>query len=96
MSPFSKNSSCPLRQEGCKVIIYRHHPSKNGREAGNTVNLPRTISHLCKLAGKIYGFQPVKVFNEDGGEIKDLNVTRDNDKLFLCDREELEQAFHRK
>ncbi|GLJ53266.1 hypothetical protein SUGI_1135190 [Cryptomeria japonica] len=96
MGPFSENISFPPEKEAYRVIIYRHHPSKNGRETGNMVNLPRTIDHLLKLAGRIYGFHPVKVFNEDGAQIEDLNVIRDNDRLFLSDREELEQTFHGK
>ncbi|KAH9288120.1 hypothetical protein KI387_032237 [Taxus chinensis] len=77
-----------------RVIIYRHHPSKNRREVGKLVNLPKTMEHLLKLAGLKFGFDPVKVFNEDGSEIEDMNVIRDNDKLFLVDREELEETFH--
>ncbi|GLJ53254.1 hypothetical protein SUGI_1134950 [Cryptomeria japonica] len=79
-----------------RVRIYRHHPSKNRRERGKLVNLPKTMGYLLKLAGLKFGFHPVKVFNEDGAEIEDINVIRDNDMLFLVDREELEEAFHMK
>lgn len=98
---FSKISNGKLQTDSevvapYRVRIYRHHLSKNRRERGKLVNLPKTMGCLLKLAGLKFGFHPVKVFNEDGAEIEDINVIRDNDMLFFVDREELEEAVHLK
>lgn len=93
LQPRSISEAPPLR-----VIIYKNHPSKNKQYTGlgKLVILPDTVDQLLKMAGLKFGFHPVKVLNEDGAEIDEINVIRDNDPLFLVDMEELEELYHTK
>lgn len=93
LQPRSISEAPPLR-----VIIYKNHPSKNKQYTGlgKLVILPDTVDQLLKMAGLKFGFHPVKVLNEDGAEIDEINVIRDNDPLFLVDKEELEELYHTK
>lgn len=93
---FQQSSICeapPIR-----VIIYKNHPSKNKQctKLGKLVILPNTIDYLLKMAGLKFGFHPIKVFSEDGAEIDEINVIRENDHLFLVDKEEFGELYHAK
>eukprot|EP01018_Ginkgo_biloba_P031336 Gb_18871 [translate_table: standard] len=76
-----------------RIIIYRHHPRKrkDSKVVGKLIRLPDSLEQLLIIAGGKFEYHPVKVYNEDGAEIDDLDVIRDNDRLYLVDKDELEE-----
>eukprot|EP01018_Ginkgo_biloba_P019913 Gb_34207 [translate_table: standard] len=74
-----------------RVVIHRNHPDKMqySRESGKLVNLPSSLDELMRVAGMKFAYHPTKILNEDGAEIDDINVIRDNDHLFIIDKDEV-------
>ncbi|KAM7274593.1 hypothetical protein ACFE04_016459 [Oxalis oulophora] len=56
---------------------------ENGDVVGKLVLLPKSLPELLEIATMKFGITPTKILNEDGGEIDDINVIRDGDRLIL-------------
>ncbi|XP_057853191.2 potassium channel AKT1 isoform X2 [Cryptomeria japonica] len=83
------NSSHPTR-----ITIHRDQPIcwKTSHQSGKLILLPDSIQELLRIGGQKFGFTPVKVLNEEGAEIDDIDVIRDGDRLFLVDIDEFEEV----
>ncbi|KAK1417662.1 hypothetical protein QVD17_26794 [Tagetes erecta] len=74
-----------------RVSIYKGLPMVRKKigctEAGKLIKIPSSLMELKIIAGEKFGFDPTNavVTNEDGAEIDDIEVIRDNDKLFIGD-----------
>ncbi|KAI7738322.1 hypothetical protein M8C21_033437 [Ambrosia artemisiifolia] len=72
-----------------RVSIYRGLPMVRKKigctEAGKLIKMPNSLLELKIIAGEKFGFDATNalVTNEDGAEIDDTEVIRDNDKLFI-------------
>ncbi|KAI5081093.1 hypothetical protein GOP47_0004276 [Adiantum capillus-veneris] len=70
-----------------RVTIFKHPSSSSGQEGekgvGNVIALPRSFEELIKVAGEKLNMKPETVFSSEGAEIEELEVIRDNDKLFF-------------
>lgn len=78
-----------------RVIIHRYHPmgSLCLRQLGRLVTLPRSLEELLHFTGVEFKYRPVKVLTEDLAEIKDISVVRENDQLYVVDKEELDRIL---
>ncbi|CAH1414988.1 unnamed protein product [Lactuca virosa] len=73
--------ACPSR-----VIIHGHHPDDQTTDRGKTgklVRLPETVDELLKLAEEKVGKRGTVIVMEDGSQVEDLDVLRDNDHIFI-------------
>ncbi|KAF5786563.1 putative potassium channel, voltage-dependent, EAG/ELK/ERG, rmlC-like jelly roll [Helianthus annuus] len=78
-------------QFGGRVSIYKGLPMVRRKigctDAGKLIKMPNSVMELKIIAGEKFGFDATNavVTNEDGAEIDDIEVIRDNDKLFIGD-----------
>ncbi|KAJ0743843.1 putative cyclic nucleotide-binding domain, potassium channel, voltage-dependent, EAG/ELK/ERG [Helianthus annuus] len=74
-----------------RVSIYKGLPMVRRKigctDAGKLIKMPNSVMELKIIAGEKFGFDATNavVTNEDGAEIDDIEVIRDNDKLFIGD-----------
>ncbi|KAL7235805.1 hypothetical protein ACSBR1_019150 [Camellia fascicularis] len=74
-----------------RVSIYRGHPvvRKDSccTQAGRLIRLPNSLVELKSIAGEKFGFDArnALVLDEQGAEIDSIEVTRDNDKLYIVE-----------
>ncbi|ERN20685.1 hypothetical protein AMTR_s00070p00197870 [Amborella trichopoda] len=96
---FEEPSERPTRREHLiigrngflpRVSIYKGHPWEREicSESGKLVPLPSTLAGLKNIAGKKFGLNASNMIitNEEGAEIDCIEVIRDNDRLFLVDK----------
>eukprot|EP00252_Welwitschia_mirabilis_P006979 TRINITY_DN1795_c0_g1_i2.p1 TRINITY_DN1795_c0_g1~~TRINITY_DN1795_c0_g1_i2.p1 ORF type:complete len:828 (-),score=105.40 TRINITY_DN1795_c0_g1_i2:276-2759(-) len=69
-----------------RVTIYRGHPG-NPKKKGILTCLPKSLEELLGIAGLKFGNSPRKVVSEDGGQITDISMVRDNDHVYVTDEE---------
>ncbi|KAH9327021.1 hypothetical protein KI387_007199, partial [Taxus chinensis] len=77
-----------------RVTIHNYHPKlihEPGRlqyaagRIGKLILLPNTVDELLAMAGSKFGTaKGNRVMDEEGSEIDDLDVVRDDDRLFVC------------
>ncbi|CAI9275077.1 unnamed protein product [Lactuca saligna] len=76
----------PSRAFASRVIIHGHHPDDQTTDSGKTgklVRLPETVEELLKLAEEKVGKRGTVIVMEDGSQVEDLDVLRDNDHIFI-------------
>ncbi|XP_023748470.1 potassium channel KAT3 [Lactuca sativa] len=76
----------PSRSFPSMVIIHGHHPDDQTTDRGKTgklVRLPETVEEILKLAEEMVGKRGTVIVMEDGSQVEDLDVLRDNDHIFI-------------
>ncbi|KAL7608942.1 hypothetical protein Lser_V15G10582 [Lactuca serriola] len=76
----------PSRSFPSRVIIHGHHPDDQTTDRGKTgklVRLPETVEEILKLAEEMVGKRGTVIVMEDGSQVEDLDVLRDNDHIFI-------------
>lgn len=78
-----------------RVTIHRYHPKGRHvmRQLGKLVNLPSSLEELLQLASDQFKYSPVKILSNSLAEINDITAVRDNDLLYIVDREELQRIL---
>lgn len=68
-----------------RATIFRHHAASQepDKKGGKLIAIPRTFQELMEIAGQKLSMKPERAFSADYAEIDDVNVIRDNDKIFF-------------
>ncbi|RZC75347.1 hypothetical protein C5167_050830 [Papaver somniferum] len=82
-------SLCSTRPRSLmRLVIHGHHPNKTdtaeSSKPGKLIHLPETIEDLLQLAEKKFGKTGSQIIMNDGSEVEELSVLRENDHLFYC------------
>ncbi|XP_057866867.1 potassium channel KAT3 isoform X2 [Cryptomeria japonica] len=84
----SSNSLHPRSVAGSpkRVTIHLSHPStqKSDILRRKLIALPPSLEELLQVAGQTFGYRAAIVLSQDGAEIDDINVIRDNEHLYFC------------
>ncbi|MFS8030634.1 putative cyclic nucleotide-binding domain, potassium channel, voltage-dependent, EAG/ELK/ERG [Helianthus anomalus] len=76
-------ANAPSRSSPSRVIIHAHKPHEERPETGKVVHLPGSVAELLELVEKKLGKRGSVILMEDGSQVEDLEVLRDNDHLFI-------------
>ncbi|KAI3855035.1 hypothetical protein MKX03_018429 [Papaver bracteatum] len=71
-----------------RLVIHGHHPNKTdtaqSSKPGKLIHLPETMEDLLQLAEEKFGKIGSQIIMNDGSEVEELSVLRENDHLFYC------------